>query len=74
MNSACGVVSFEDVRDVMGFVDVASSCGADTVEELVECLVAKAPCVAWDIVRFAEPRLLTDVPPEFLSDYGSCGQ
>jgi len=74
MNNACGVVTFEDVSDVLGFVDVASSCGADTVQELIECVVAKAPCLAWDIVRFAEPRMLADVPQEFLTDYGSCGQ
>ena len=74
MNNACGVVTFEDVSEVLGFVDVASSCGADTVEELVECVVAKVPCLAWDIVRFVEPRMLDDVPAGFLSDYGSCGQ
>jgi hypothetical protein len=74
LNSACAKPTFEDLRDVLGFVDVASSCGANSVDDLMTCIVDRVPCLAWDIVRYTEPRILMDVPSEFLTYYDSCGE
>jgi hypothetical protein len=70
---ACNGLTFQDLTDVLGFGDVAAGCNAGTIDELVDCVRDQIRCLAWEIVRFVEPRIAEDSPPEFLVDYAACG-
>jgi len=67
----CGAVPFSEFVDVMGFGDIATSCSADTVDEVVDCITA-IECTAWEIARYPEARISGDTPAEYLSDYLAC--
>jgi len=69
---SCNDVPFEDVTGVLGFAAVAADCNASSLDEIAECLPGKIRCIAWDLAKFAEPRILDDSPGEFLADYAPC--
>ncbi len=73
IQKACEDLTFEDLTDILGYVDVAASCDAATVDDVVTCAADRLRCLAWDIVRFVEPRITDDTPPQFLTDYLPCG-
>jgi hypothetical protein len=70
---ACDDLTFADLTDVLGFGDLAASCNADTVDEVIDCAADQLRCGAWDIVRAVEARITDDTPAEFLTDYATCG-
>jgi hypothetical protein len=70
---ACGDLTFADLTDILGFGDLAESCNADTIDEVIDCAADQLRCAAWDIVRAVEARLADDTPAEFLTDYATCG-
>ncbi len=69
---ACDDLTFADLTDILGFGDVAASCNADTIGEVVDCTAEKLRCIAWDLVRGVEARITDDTPAEFLTDYTTC--
>ena len=73
IKKACEDLTFEDLTDILGYEDIAATCGAATIDDVVTCAADRLRCLAWDIVRFVEPRIVDDTPPEFLADYLPCG-
>jgi hypothetical protein len=70
---ACDDIPFGDMTSILGFSDIATACGATTVNEVIDCLVPKVKCIAWDSERFVEARMSEDVPAAHLADYLTCG-
>jgi hypothetical protein len=71
MKQKCAAVPFSELVDVMGFGDIAASCNADTVDEVIDCITA-IECIAWQIASFPEARITEYTPPAYLSDYQAC--
>ena len=71
IKEACNEIAWQDVTDILGFGDIAADCGATDVDDLVDCIADQVKCLAWDVARFVEGRLLYDTPPEFIADYVS---
>jgi hypothetical protein len=70
---SCDDLTFADLTDILGFGDVAASCNADTIDEVVDCTADRLRCLAWDLVRAVEARIVDDTPAEFLTEYTTCG-
>lgn len=70
---SCSDLTFDDLTDILGFGDLADDCSANTIGEVAQCGADRIACLAWDIIRSVETRVTVDVPPEFLTDYLTCG-
>jgi hypothetical protein len=73
IKKACDDITFDDMTGILGFSDIAATCNANSVNEVIACLSDKVRCIAWDSERFVETRMDEDTPPEYLSDYLTCG-
>lgn len=72
IRKACEDLTFEDLTDILGYEDIAATCNAATIDDIVTCAADRLRCLAWDVARFVEPRITDDTPPEFLADYLPC--
>jgi hypothetical protein len=73
MHLGCDELPFEDVTGPLGFSDLVASCGASSSGELIDCIAARARCLAWRVINYVQPRVQLDVPASFLDDYAACG-
>jgi hypothetical protein len=72
IKKGCDDITFDDMTDILGFSDIAADCGANTVNEVIDCVADRVKCIGWDSERFVETRMFEDTPVEYLSDYLTC--
>jgi hypothetical protein len=73
IKKACDDITFDDMTDILGFSDIAAACSANSINEVIDCVSDQVKCIAWDSERFVETRMFEDTPPEYLTDYLTCG-
>jgi hypothetical protein len=81
IKTGCRNITFADMAGILGFSDIAAACPdpapgnpVDTVDEVIDCLLPKVKCIAWNSERFVEARMDEDAPAAHLADYyATCG-